>query len=181
MIVAAEKENNAGLTGRDLVGVRETASALILDSDPSNHSGFSRFLFRYHADSLDAYTTYCNCEERIPYLHVRKDSKLETLYIDCILPAVQDLLQMEGLDLKQIDMIFPPQISSGFITRLSDALNLPRERFVDIVGEGPDFFSSSLSYSLEYAYEKDYVKPGDTGLVIAVGSGIQAGCAIYHF
>ena len=181
MIVAAENENNAGLTGRELVGVRETASALILDSDPSNRAGFSRFLFRYHADSLDAYTTYCNFEERIPYLHIAKDSKLETLYIDCILTAVKDLLQMEGLDLNRIDMIFPPQISSGFITRLSDALNLPRERFVDVVGEGPDFFTSSLPYSMEFAYEKGIVKSGDTGLVISVGSGIQAGCAIYHF
>jgi len=181
MIVAAENENNAGLTGRELVGVRETASALILDSDPSNRAGFSRFLFRYHADSLDSYTTYCNFEERIPYLHIAKDSRLETLYIDCILSAVKDLLQMEGLDLNRIDMIFPPQISSGFITRLSDALNLPRERFVDVVGEGPDFFTSSLPYSMEFAHEKGIVKSGDTGLVISVGSGIQAGCAIYHF
>jgi 3-oxoacyl-[acyl-carrier-protein] synthase III len=181
MIVAAECENNADSLPGELVDVRETGSALILDSDPSNHTGFSRFLFRYHTDSLDAYTTNCNCEERIPYLHVRKDSKLETLYIDCILPAVKDLLQMEGLDLNRIDMIFPPQISSGFITRLSDALNLPRERFVDVVGEGPDFFTSSLPYSMEFAYEKGIVKSGNTGLVIAVGSGIQAGCAIYHF
>jgi 3-oxoacyl-[acyl-carrier-protein] synthase III len=181
MIVAAECENNADSLPGELVDVRETGSALILDSDPSNHTGFSRFLFRYHTDSLDAYTTNCNCEERIPYLHVRKDSKLETLYIDCILPAVKDLLQMEGLDLNQIDMIFPPQISSGFITRLSNALNLPRERFVDVVGEGPDFFTSSLPYSMEFAYEKGIVKSGNTGLVIAVGSGIQAGCAIYHF
>jgi 3-oxoacyl-[acyl-carrier-protein] synthase III len=181
MIVAAESENNADSFPDHLVGIRETASALILDSDPSNGKGFSRFLFSYHVESLNAYTTYYKVEDNKPYLHVVKDPQLEALYITCIFPTVQELLQMEGLDLNRIDKIFPPQISSGFITRLSETFHLPRERFVDVVGEGPDFFSSSLPYALEHVYENGLVKPGDTGLMIAVGSGIQIGCAIYHF
>ena len=116
-----------------------------------------------------------------PYLHVVKDPNLEAMYIECILPAVQELLQMEGLDLNSIDKIFPPQISSNFITRLSEKLNLPRERFIDVVGDGPDLFSSSLSYAYKHAVENELVKPGDTGLMIAVGSGIQVGCVIYYF
>ena len=112
---------------------------------------------------------------------LRKTTNLEELYLACILPAVQELLQMEGLDLNRIDRVFPPQISSGFIAKLSDSLNLPLEMFVDAVGEGPDLFTSSLTYALDYSYEKGLVKPGDTGLMIAVGSGIQVGCAIYHF
>ena len=181
MIVAAESENNADWFPDELVGIRETASAIILDAHPSNDRGFSRFLFRYNAELLNSYITYCNTRDIKPYLHVEKDTNLEVLYLDCILPAVQELLQMEGLDLNQIDRVFPPQISSGFIARLSESLNLPLERFVDAVGEGPDLFSSSLTYALDYAYEKGLVQAGDTGLMIAVGSGIQVGCAIYHF
>jgi 3-oxoacyl-[acyl-carrier-protein] synthase III len=78
-------------------------------------------------------------------------------------------------------MIFPPQISSRFIAELSERINVPRERFIDVVGEGPDLFSSSLTYALEHAYGRNLVKPGDIGLMIAVGSGIQVGCAIYYF
>ena len=63
-----------------------------------------------------------------PYLHVAKDPNLEALYIDCIFPTVQELLQMEGLDLNNVDKIFPPQISSRFITRLSETLNLPQRK-----------------------------------------------------
>ncbi|HJW29627.1 MAG TPA: 3-oxoacyl-[acyl-carrier-protein] synthase III C-terminal domain-containing protein, partial [Saprospiraceae bacterium] len=95
--------------------------------------------------------------------------------------AVQELLQIEGLDLSSIDKIFPSQISSNFIKRLSEKLNLPLEKFIDVVGEGPDLFSSSLAYAFEHAVENGLVKPGDTGLMIAVGSGIQVGCAIYYF
>ena len=181
MIVAAETENNADSFPDDLVGIRETASALILDSHPLNDRGFSSFLFSYHVESLGVYTTYCTTRDRKQYLHVLKDDNLEELYITYIVPAVQELLRMEGLDLNRIDMIFPPQISSRFIAELSERINVPRERFIDVVGEGPDLFSSSLTYALEYAYGRNLVKPGDIGLMIAVGSGIQVGCAIYYF
>ena len=58
MIVAAESENNADSFPDEQVGFCETASALILDAHPSGGQGFSRFLFRYHLESLNAYTTY---------------------------------------------------------------------------------------------------------------------------
>jgi 3-oxoacyl-[acyl-carrier-protein] synthase III len=181
MIVAAESENNADSFPDELMDIRETASAIILDLHPSADKGFSRFHFSNQVDALNAYTTYCSTRDRKQYLHIEKDPQLEVLYITSICSAVQELLQMEGLDLNRIDIVLSPQISSGFITRLSKELNLPRERFVDVVGEGPDFFSSSLPYAIEHVYEQELVKSGDTGLMISVGSGIQVGCAIYHF
>jgi len=181
MIVAAESENNGDSFPDKLLGIRETASALILDPSASKDQGFSRFLFTYHDESITAYTTYYTTGDSEPYLHIEKETNLDALYIACICPAVQELLRKEGLDLHHINIIFPPQISSGFITQLSESLALPRERFVDVVGEGPDLFSSSLPYALEYVYQKELIKSGDIGLMIAVGSGIQVGCAIYHF
>jgi len=181
MIVAAEIENNADSFPDKLMGIRETASALILESDPSNEKGFSNFLFNYNTESLNAYTTSYRTRDSNPHLQVLKDPGLDGLYIECIPPAVEKLLKLEELDLSHIDVIFPPQISSGFIKQLSEKLNLPIERFIDVVGEGPDLFSSSLAYSFEHAVDNGLVKPGDTGLMIAVGSGIQVGCAIYHF
>ena len=181
MIVAAEIENNADSSAGEPVGIRETASALILDSHPLDSRGFSRFLFSYHTESINAYTTNYTTGNSNPCLHIGKDPHLEELYITYIFPVVMELLQMEGLDLSSIDMVYPPQISSRFIMRLSETLHLPLEKFVDVAGEGPDYFSSSLAYGLEHAYVKGLVKPGDTGLIIAAGSGIQVGCAIYHF
>ena len=181
MIVASESDNNDDSFAGEPVGFSETASAIILDSHPSADKGFSRFLFRYNVESLNAYTSYYSPDDSKPYLHVAKDGNIESLYVACILPAVQDLLQADGINLSDIDKVFPPQISSGFITRLSQSLEIPGERFVDVVGEGADLFSSSLPYALEHAFENALVKPGDIGLMIAVGSGIQVGCAIYYF
>ena len=181
MIVAAESENNTGLFPNEIVGFRETASALILDSNPMTDTGFSRFLFRYHVESINAYSANYKTGHSKPHLHVVKDDNLEALYIEYILPAVQELLQLEGLDLSRINKIFPPQISSGFITKLSQKLYLPRDRFIDVAGDGTDLFSSSLPYAFEHASEQGLVEPGDIGLMIAVGSGIQIGCALYYF
>ena len=44
-----------------------------------------------------------------------------------------------------------------------------------------DLFTSSLPYALEHVREQHLVEPGDIGLIINAGSGIQVGCAIYYF
>jgi len=181
MIVAAEIENNAGSFPDNLVGVQETASAIILDAHPVNGKGFSRFSFNYYPELIEAYTTFCSTSDVKPYLHIEKDPELEAIYISCIIPSVEELLKLEDLVLSQINIVFPPQISSGFIDRLSSRLDFPKNRFVDVVEDGPDLFSSSLPYGIEHAYENGLVKSGDIGLMISVGSGIQVGCAIYHF
>jgi 3-oxoacyl-[acyl-carrier-protein] synthase III len=181
MIVAAESENNAETAANDRLGIHETASAIILNRHPSGEGGFSRFLFRYHLAAIHAYNTYCDTSNRAPLLQIKKDVGLEAMYIECIVPVVQEILQLEKLHLSQVAMVFPPQLSSTFINSLSEALHLPKEKIVDVVPEGQDLFSSSLPYSLAYAYENNLVKRGDAGLIIAIGAGIQVGCAIYYF
>ena len=64
---------------------------------------------------------------------------------------------------------------------MSKKLTLSVGRFIDVVGNGPDYFSSSIPYAFEHAFRENLVNPGDIGLVISVGSGIQIGCAVYYF
>ena len=77
-------------------------------------------------------------------------------------------------------IILPPQISSDFIDRLSKTMKLSRDRFVDVCAN-QDLFTSSLPYALQYVREQGRVQPGDIGLLISVGAGIQVGCATYYF
>jgi len=181
MLVAAETENNRDLEAGELLGLRETGSAIILDSSSSDNEGFSCFQFQEYTEALEAYTTYCDTKERMPYLQILKDPNLEQLYIHYIQIAVKNLVKTEEIDLNQIDVIIPPQISTTFINRLSKSLKLLQEKFVNAVDGGPDIFSSSIVFSLDYALKNGLAKQGDTALVIAVSSGIQVGCAIYHF
>ncbi|MFK7921047.1 MAG: 3-oxoacyl-[acyl-carrier-protein] synthase III C-terminal domain-containing protein [Bacteroidia bacterium] len=181
MVVASECENNAKLFPDQLLGIRETASAIILDTHPEETKGFSQFLFNYDLESQDSYQTHCSTSSPIPRLIIDKEPDLEEKYLDCIIPLVEQILQLEGMERNLIDRIFPPQISNRFIVRLSERLNLPLEKFVEVVGEGTDLFSSSLPYGVEYADSTQLIKSGEIALMIAVGSGIQVGCAIYHF
>ena len=58
MIVASETENNRARFPDELLGVSETASAVILEAHPEEGRGFSRFRFSYYTEWLDAYNSY---------------------------------------------------------------------------------------------------------------------------
>lgn len=180
MIVAAEFENNADLFPGELVGVRETASAIIVDCPSPEQQGFSRFFFWEDVDSMEAYTTGCDITGVIPRMRIEKDPQLKSLYIDRIVHAVRLFLQREKLDIQQIDTLFPPQISSDFIGHLRTALGIPPEKCIDVVGAGPDLFTSSFPYALDHIRDKGATPGSGTSLIISVGSGIQVGCALYY-
>jgi len=181
MVVASEIENNAGSFPDELVRIRETGSAIILEASPSTATGFARFLFQSFTDHVGAYSTYLAPKAGDVRLHVSKRPDLEALYRDAIVCAVRELCVRDRLDMALVSKIFPPQISSAFIRELSVAMNMPPGMFVDAVGTGHDLFTSSLPFALRHATEHHLVNSGDTVLIIAVGSGIQVGCALYRF
>lgn len=180
MVVASEIENNSGLD-KELLGVRETGSAMILDRSANGTTGFGSFVFRYFTDYIDAFRSHIGQEKGQAFLSFIRNPEIETYYLRCIKDAVTEVMQRENLSPNAIKAIFPPQISSDFITRLSDSMGVVREKFVDVVEDGKDLFTSSLPYTLRQARATKQVQEGDIGLIINVGTGIQVGCAVYYF
>ncbi len=182
MIITSEIENNAGIFPEKQLGLEETASALILEqTGEDNGPGFGHFMFDYMTDYLETFQSHLAWQNGRAYLDFNKDPGIHDYYGKCIGMTVKKLLDSQGLDLSQVKIIFPPQISSSFILKLSEQMNVPGEKFVDIAGDGKDLFTSSLPYAFQYAREHDLVKKGDVGLIINIGSGIQVGCAVYYF
>jgi amino acid adenylation domain-containing protein len=181
MVVASEIENNAQAFPTELLGVSETGSAVILDESADGRTGFGNIVCKYFTDYLEAFSSYTQQRNGKTYMHFEKDPDLETYYLHCIRDAVRELLSLEQLDLAQVSVILPPQISAQFIARLSEALNISRDKFVDIAHPGNDLYTSSLPYTLQHVREQKLVQPGDVGLIITAGSGIQVGCATYYF
>jgi 3-oxoacyl-[acyl-carrier-protein] synthase III len=183
MIVSSEIENNVGIASDVRVGLRSAASAIIIDSHSPEGNGFTPFHFKYDVGALDAYSSNASYSSREIKLrmNVEKDPELESKYIAIIVQAVDELLEKEALELDQITKVFPPQISSGFIVQLGNHLKFSKEKYINVVGEGPDLFTSSLPFGMNEAIEKKLVKTGDLGLIITVGSGLQVGCVIYKF
>jgi len=180
MITAAEIENNLQHRPDTLYELEEVGSALILDHSPDGVSGFGNFVFRYFTEYIDSLITNTEMFNGKTVLHIERDPRIESYYLQCIQEAVQELLRLEHLDLAQIKVVLPPQISTGFISRLSDTLAIDRGRLVDVQTQH-DLFTSSLAYTLQHVHKHKLVQPGDIGLIISVGSGIQVGCATYYF
>ncbi len=180
LVVASEIENNKQVFPTELLGLNETGSAVILDESPDGQTGFGNFVFRDFTSYIDSFKAYGVQRNGKTGMHFEIDPELETCYLQCIREAVDELLRVEQLDVSQINVILPPQISPAFITALSNTMNLSRDRFVDLA-QGGDLFTSSLAYTLRYVREQHLVKPGDIGLIINVGMGVQIGCATYYF
>ena len=181
MIVASEIENNVEVPAKELRCLKETSSVVILEESAGGKEGFGNFVFKYFTDYLDTFAAYAVQERGKTYVHFKNDPNIEHYYLKCINETIGELLELEKLAISSIKVIFPPQISSAFISRLSSEMNVCREKFVDIAHDGKDYFTSSLPYALQHAREQQLVKAGDIGLIINVGTGIQVGCATYYF
>ncbi|WP_176358215.1 non-ribosomal peptide synthetase [Mycobacterium persicum] len=179
MVVAAEIENNGGDSGHPLYGLGETGSAVILGRSDGD-SGFGRFVFHHHPEYVSALETYLQQGDGRSWLQIDRDPNLSARYLDCIPAAVEELLKLEELDCSQIAAVFPPHLSQADRAELAVRLNIPDSQFIDLATES-DLFSSCLPYELEHAWRHQLVRPGDIGLVISVGSGIEVGCATYRF
>jgi phthiocerol/phenolphthiocerol synthesis type-I polyketide synthase C len=192
MVVASEVENNTAEGGHPQYGVSETGSAVILGKS-GGAAGFGRFVFHHHPEYGAALTTYLRHRDGKSWLQIDRDPNLSAHYLDCIPAAVEELLKLEELDCSEIAAVFPPHLSSADRTELAARLRIPSARFVNPAADlavdddsadaatGSDLFTSSLPYGLQHAWRRQLVRPGDIGLIVAVGSGVQIGCATYRF
>jgi acyl transferase domain-containing protein/3-hydroxy-3-methylglutaryl CoA synthase len=176
LVVAAEIENNRAVRPQALLGLCETASSIVLDVDEEGASGFGRFLFHYETDKLGAFASR-SCLG--PALEFERSPELADAYLVAISAAVRELLALEGIRSRDVAAVLPPQISPGFVTALADRLGIDRERCVAVNADG-DLFTSSLPYALDEARRRRCMTPGQPVLIIAVGAGIQVGCALYY-
>jgi len=179
MVVASEVENNTIGGGHPLYGMSEAGSAVML-SKSGGAAGFGRFAFRHHPEYGAALTTYLQHQDGQSWLQIDRDPNLSAHYLDCIPTAVEELLKLEELDSSEVAAVFPPYMSPADRTELAARLRIPSSRFIDLATD-TDLFSSTLPYGLQHALQHKLVRPGDIGLIVSVGSGIQVGCAIYRF
>jgi 3-oxoacyl-[acyl-carrier-protein] synthase III len=179
MVVASEVEgDDTVLEGFE--GCAAVGSAVIL-AGGAGDSGFGRFVFRSFPEHGSAVRGHASCGPAGPRTFIRHEPGLEEIYLARVPDVVGELLEAEGLDRSEIKIVFPPQISTAFIARLAESLGMSSDRCVDAAVPARDLFTSSLPYALAEARRRDLVGVGDVGLIIAAGSGLQIGCALYRF
>ena len=179
MVVASEIENNTEFYPDRLLGLKETGSAIILDTT-ENDSGFNAFYFDYFTEHIKKYYSFIGQENGRSFLSFERDPKIFDCYNECIPVAVDRFLKREKLSKDKIKAFIPPQISTEFVEACGKNLGVDNDRLVN-VANGKDYFTSSAAYGLEKAQASGQVKEGDLGLLVNVGTGIQVGCALYQF
>ncbi len=182
LVVTSEVENNrADGCPERLRGVEETGGALLLSTAPDDRRGFGRFLFRDFTRYLDDFETHCGQVDGLSFVRIEEDEHFEQHLADCIDESVAELLHLEQLSAQQIRWVLAPQRSSAFLGRLSERLGIDREQFVDVTRAETDLFTSSIAHAFRALVAGRKAQPGDVGLLIDAGAGIQVGCAIYRF
>ena len=179
LVMASEVENNTPDGDHPPYGLNETGSALILGSTDGT-AGFGQFVFHHRPENAEALTTYIRHEDGHSWLQIDREPKLTTHYLDAIPAAVEELLKLEGLEPSDIAAVFPPHLAAADLTEMARRINIPRARLVEVDADD-DLFTSSVPYALDHALRHQQVKPGDIGLIVSVGSGVQVGCATYRF
>jgi amino acid adenylation domain-containing protein len=180
MVLASEVENNARAWPENLLGIEETASAFLLEASSGNE-GFSAFRFHSFGQYLEALSVHTVARGPALALAVQKSPDLDRLYVECLAKAVNEFLSEEGITRQDIGLVLPPLRSPDFVRRLAAALKMPAERFVLPPENVADYFTSSLAQGFARARAEGRCPPGTVALVLAVGAGIETGCALYHF
>ena len=159
-----------------------SGAAVIMDRSPDSHRGFGSFVFRtfdeYAGDSVSRVELY----RKKGRLTLEKSDQLEDHYRACARPVFDELLEREGLGREDIDLVIPSQVSEGFLSGLGAALGVTQDTIVNVYREiGGDTHTSSIILALDAARARGLAAPGRKGVLLAVGSGITVGCALYYF
>jgi 3-oxoacyl-[acyl-carrier-protein] synthase III len=190
MVVASEIENNAGMDDRPLLGIRQMASATILAEAEDGETGFQAFQFDHypqHHDLRHVVGNWTNQSGR-PSLNVEIKAGLEEAYLDSIGTSVDRFLNKHDLTMDSIQFLLPPRVNYGFAGSLAGRLGVNAEKTQVVTGElgddgdhELDYFTSSTPVAMAHIIDNRLAKPGDIGLLINVGAGLQVACALYRF
>lgn len=180
MVMASEVENNSPDCGHPAYGVAEMGSAVLLDRSVEGDCGFGDFAFGHFPEYSGALETFSRHTNGRTWLQVDRDPDLIAHYLDAIPSVVEQLLKSEDLTNEDVGIVFAPFLPPAALTELARRIRVEPSRFLE-TPTGADPFTSSFPLGLQEARRRALVTPGDVGLIIAVGSGVEVGCATYHF
>ena len=145
--------------------------------------GVARFVVVADTDDqeIDRYRGTVSLRRKRGRLLLHRDPGLEDLYLTGLSRAVATVLARDGLRPDQIDWVVPPQISQRFLSGLPGAIGIGAERILDLTHRLTDTLTTSMPLTLQSEWGGPRLSPGKKGLLLACGSGITAGAAVYYF
>lgn len=180
LIVAAECPHPTDPDRSAFLPVEPIGSAVLLGPTDGD-AGFERFLFRSFPEHVDALSSALVQERGTTYVARASSPRWEDYLLRCAAEAIDELLAAAGIGLDDVHAVLPPQISRRFIRRFADLLAISPTRLIDVSSDGSDRYTSSIPLALDRLRRDRRPRPGDLGLLVCAGAGIQVGCALYRF
>jgi 3-oxoacyl-[acyl-carrier-protein] synthase-3 len=157
-----------------------SGAAVLVDISPRAAVGFGSFAFHTRDEDAGMYSSVVSLREKRGRLLLRRSAELEDAYLAACAAAVEAVLESEGIHRADIDLVIPAQISPGFLARLPAVLSIPADRVADLTSQLPDTHTTSVFLAFHHLLRADLLSSGKTVLLLACGSGVTAGAAIYH-
>ena len=179
LCVSSEIDNNKKHAPNQILGLKESGCAVLLEESPQK--GFIRFLFKYFPEFHEVLRTEVNWEENgNPFLQISRTQDMERLILENVPLLIEELLTQEKLGLGDIQVFVPPQLSGAFVRQLTNHLNWPESKVVNL-NDHQNYYTCSTVFGIKEALEKGMIREGDCGLILEAGSGLMLAAALYQF
>jgi 3-oxoacyl-[acyl-carrier-protein] synthase-3 len=176
MVVAGEA--NSDRRPDPASAVARSGAALVLDVSPGG-AGFGAFEFQTHEQDAALFSAVVSLAAPRGRLFVRRQSRLEEAWLGHASGAVEAVLAKDGLTRDQIDLVVPAQVSTGFLSRLPAAIDVPATKVIDFTASLPDTGSTSVFIAWHRLCGERRPVAGTRVLLLVFGSGLTVGAAIY--
>jgi len=155
--------------------------AVLLDVSPRRDAGFGAFAFQTHDEHAELFQSVVSLKEKHGRIVLTRAPGLEDAFAEAVPGVFDEVLAAEQLSRDEIDLVVPAQLSAAFVGRLPGALGIEAARIVDYTSSLPDTHSTSLFLALDRLLAESPPKPGTKAVLLAFGSGITVGAAVYRF
>ncbi len=110
-----------------------------------------------------------------------KGNETFKLAVKTLTSDVQELLEKNNIDIKDINHFIPHQANYRIIKAVGDALNLDENQTVLTVDKYGNTSAASIPMAMNDAYESGRIRKGDKIIFDAFGAGLTWGSAIFPF
>jgi len=112
-----------------------------------------------------------------PYV-IMKGNEVFKLAVNSLSKSVDEVLEANHLENKDIDWLVPHQANMRIITAIAKKLNLPMEKVILTIADHSNTSAASIPLALDTAIRDGRIKRGDKLLLEAFGAGLTWGSAL---
>jgi 3-oxoacyl-[acyl-carrier-protein] synthase III len=180
LILTAENQHYAAAAGDHSRPIAAAGSAAILDRDPHQRSGFSRFRFDSYPEHLDRRSAGSDWIAGRPVLITWEDPEFDDISLRCLIDSLRGERRHGLLSHPRSTRFLSPRLTASRTDALADLCGLKVVRDLENCPED-DLYTSFFLHSWHSSMQSGRVVPGEVGLFAQVGAGIEVGLAYYQF